>query len=357
MAFAATPLDSGVSAKIVTDKISYDPNQQVTLSATVTATSASENLSARITISNSQGQAVYSATSAIAILIPGQTISINKYWNTGTNPAGTYLVTLQNLDAAGLVISKATCDLVISSTTKPTALLKGQLSLDRQSILSGEPVSVSSSVTNTGNLDLPGVELSVLTVALDEETVYGSSADQASLAMGASYTNSSRIDTMSYRAKDYLVLLRGSIAGGEVETLGSAYFRVEGAPSAPALSGPAQGADLETFTPVLSVGNAADPNDDRLSYEFQIFSDSGLTTLVDSGTVSETAGITAWTVSAPLIENRTYSWRARAYDGLLYGPWLAPASFRVNTVNVVAFERASGQHAVLPARKGERRHG
>lgn len=333
VAYAVTPLDSGIGAKIVTDKISYDPNQQVTLTATVTANTARENLSARITISNSQGQAVYSGTSAIAALIPGQTVSINKYWNTGTNPAGTYLVTFQNLDAAGSVISKATCDLVISSTTKPTALLKGQLLLDRQSILSGEPVSASYSVINTGNLDLPAIQLSLLTVALDEETVYGSNSDRASLAMGASYNNSSSIDTMSYRAKDYLVLLRGSIAGGEAETLGSAYFRVQGAPSAPALSGPAQGADLETFTPALSVGNAADPNDDRLSYQFEIYSDSGLTTLVDSGIVTETAGITAWTVSAPLTENRTYFWRARAHDGLLYGPWMAPASFRVNTVN------------------------
>jgi len=331
--YVAPPLYGGVSAKIVTDKVNYDPNQQVTLTAMVTANGSNENLSTLITVTNAQGQAVYSASDVIAVLIPGQTISIKKYWDTGINPAGSYLVTLQTLNAGGPVISGSACDLVINSTTQPTALLKGELSLNRQSILTGEPVSVSYGVTNSGNVDLPGIELSLLTVAVNEETVYSSSTDQASLAIGASYSNSIGIDTQGYRAMDYLVLLRASIAGGEVETLGSAYFRVEGAPSAPALFRPSQGADLETFTPTLSVSNAADPNDNKLSYQFEIYSDSGLTTLVDSGTISETSGSTAWTVPVPLTENQTYTWRARAYDGLLYGPWMESASFRVNTVN------------------------
>jgi hypothetical protein len=45
------------------------------------------------------------------------------------------------------------------------------------------------------------------------------------------------------------------------------------------------------------------------------------------------SGTTAWTVPAALTENQTYYWRVRANDGRLYGPWMTPASFRVNTVN------------------------
>jgi hypothetical protein len=138
------------------------------------------------------------------------------------------------------------------------------------------------------------------------------------------------INTQNYSAKDYLVVLRATIAGVE-ETLAGTYFRVEGAPSAPALYGPASGSDVETFTPRLSVSNAADPNDDRLTYEFEVYADSSLTKMVVSGTVDEMAGNTAWTVPAPLTENQTYYWRARAYDGKLYGPWMTPAAFRVNT--------------------------
>lgn len=333
VAYAVNPLQSGVSGKIVTDKISYLANQQVTLTATVTTTDAMENLSANITVTNSLGQGVFSSQSVMAALVPGQSIGINKYWNTGTNPVGTYLVSLQLVNAAGVAISGATCDLTIGSTTRPTALLKGQLTLDKQIILAGEPVNVSYGVTNTGNLDLSGVEVSLLTVAVDEETVYDSSANQTNLPMGGNYADSRRIDTTSYRAKDYLVLLRASVAGGETETLAGAYFRVEGAPTAPALSSPAQGADVETFTPVLSVGNAADPNDDRLTYQFEIYSDSGLMAQVHSTVVPETAANTTWTIPAPLAENHTYFWRTRAYDGRLYGPWMEVSSFRVNTVD------------------------
>jgi large repetitive protein len=150
--------------------------------------------------------------------------------------------------------------------------------------------------------------------------------------MGAAYTGSGRIDTQGYSAKDYLVVLRASIAGVE-ETIAGTYFRVEGAPSAPALAGPLSGADVETFTPALSVSNAADPNDDKLIYEFELYADSSMLSLLTAGTVPETAGITAWTVPTPLPENQTCYWRARAYDGKLYGPWLAPAAFRVNTAD------------------------
>ncbi|NTV37585.1 MAG: hypothetical protein HGA82_00045 [Anaerolineales bacterium] len=332
IAYLTTVPINSVSAKIVTDKASYNPNEQVTLTSTLAANTINENLSARITVTNGQGQAVFSATAAIPIINQGQTTTIKKYWDTGTNPAGTYLVTLQILNAAGTVISTATCDLVISSTTSPKALLKGQITLDKQNILTGEPVTVSYSVTNAGNSDLSNIALSVQTINLAEETVYNTIADQAALAMGASYTKTGPIDTTGYSAKDYLVVLRASIDGVE-ETLAGTFFRVEGAPSAPALISPANGADVDTFTPALTVSNASDPNDEKLTYEFEIYAESGLTTLISSGTVSETAGATAWAPAAPLTENLTYFWRARAWDEKLYGPWMAPASFRVNTVN------------------------
>ena len=324
--------DSSVSGKIVTDKISYNPNEQVTLTATVSSTSTRENLSTLITVTNSQGQAVYSATAAVPALIQGQTLINKNYWNSGINSAGTYLVTLRILDPAGSVIATTTCNLAINSSTSAAALLKGTISLDKQSILTGEIVTVSYNVANTGNVDLANIPLSIRTVNMTEQTVYNTITDQATLAMGATATKSGRIDTTSYSAKDYLVVLRATIGGVE-ETLAGTYFRVEGAPSAPALIGPASGSDADTFTPALTVSNAADPNDDKLTYEFEIYSDNSLTQLVTSGTTPETTAATAWTVSAPLTENQTYFWRSRAYDGRLYGQWMTLATFRVNTAN------------------------
>lgn len=332
VAYAVIATDSSVSGKIITDKASYNPNEQVTLTTTLTAASMRENLSILITVSNSQGQALFSAPAAIPTIIQGQIVTAKNYWNSGSYPAGIYLVTLQILDPTGSVIGKTTCNLAINSTTNPTALLKGKVTLDKQSILTGEPVTISYSITNTGNVDLTNIPLTIRTVNMTEQAVYDTIADQATLALGATTAKSGLIDTRNYSAKDYLVVLRATIAGVE-ETLAGSYFRVEGAPSAPALIGPSNGSDIDTFTPQLSVSNAADSNDDKLSYEFEIYSDSGLTNLVTSGTVPEMAGHTVWMVPVPLTENRTYHWRTRAFDGRLYGPWMAPASFRVNTAN------------------------
>jgi hypothetical protein len=129
------------------------------------------------------------------------------------------------------------------------------------------------------------------------------------------------------------VVLRASIGGAE-ETLASTYFRIEGAPSSPSLNWPIHGEDVETLIPALIVNNASDPNDDKLTYEFELYADSSLTTLLASKSgVKEDVNATAWSVPYELTENTMYVWRARTYDGILYGDWMLPAAFRVNVTN------------------------
>jgi hypothetical protein len=222
--------DIAVSTNIVTDKIFYMPNEQATLTGTVTNQSLNYvmgNLTAKIAITQGPEETVqfYAGTKEIPILLQGGASTFKTIWNTGTNPAGTYIVTLEVLDAAGVVLSDSTRELTIASTTEPSALLKGEMSLDKQSVLSGEPVTVSYSLSNAGNVDLSDVSLSVQTVSMTDETVCDSINDQATLAMGATYTNSGQIDTQGYSAKDYLVVLQANIAG-VTETLAGTYFRV-----------------------------------------------------------------------------------------------------------------------------------
>jgi len=332
--FAIAP-DMATGCTVVTDKGTYKSNEQVTLTSTVKSQSVNtdlENLQANITIASQPTGAVplFTETKSVPNLMPGAVFSFKSAWNTGTRPSGSYLVTLVVSDATGAVLSTATHDLTIGNATTPTALLKGQITLDRQTVLTGEPVTATYSVTNAGNVDIPTIAITIQTVHMVEQTAYNTIADQASLVMGSTHTSSGVIDTQSYGAKDYLVVLRASIAGVE-ETLAGTYFRVEGAPSAPALYSPSNGSDVETLTPALTVSNAADPNDDTLTYDFEIYTDSGLTNLVTSSIASETAGVTALVLPTPLTENQIYFWRARAFDGRLYGPWMTPATFRVNT--------------------------
>jgi hypothetical protein len=242
-------------------------------------------------------------------------------------------VTLTIRDSTGAIIATGTQDLTITNIIKPTAVLRGSISVNTQELLTGDTTTVSYAVTNVGNADLQNITLTVLTVNVSDQTVYNTFTYPTTLALGGSASNTLPITTTDYTARDYLVVLLANIAGTE-ETLAGTYFRIEGAPSASSLAAPAMNANVETFTPTLSVNNASDPNDDKLTYQFELYSDSVLTQLTaSSGPVTEGTEITSWPIPISLIENQTYFWRCRAYDNWLYGPWMSPASFRVNTVN------------------------
>ena len=91
---------------------------------------------------------------------------------------------------------------------------------------------------------------------------------------------------------------------------------------------------VATFTPALAVNNATDADRDTLMYRFELDTVNtfdGPNKQV-SGLIAEGAAATTWIPSA-LAENTTYYWRAKANDGITDGPWMASASFFVNTVN------------------------
>ena len=325
-----------VSAKATVDKLTYLPREIVTISPVITSLSLNysfENLNALVSISSPTGLILTSELKSIANLMPEASFAFKSYWNTGTYTAGTYPVTLEVKDTSGALLASGSAEVTIAASADPKALLKGTVTVDKQSVLSGEPVAVNYSITNAGNIDFTGINLSVQILHVVEQTVYATLTGQTSLTMGATYTHSGQISTQDYSAKDYLVVLRANI-GGIDQTLAGTYFRVEGAPSGLSLVAPSTASDVETLTPILTVNNAADPNDDKLTYEYELYGDSGLTqVVVSTNGLTQGTGITSWTVPLSLTENQTYYWRSRAYDGKLYGPWMPPATFRVNTVN------------------------
>lgn len=323
-----------LNSKVATDKTSYTANERVALEANIQNLSSNFNISAltaTVSIVNDQGFTLFTDVKTFTLMVAASS-TFKTYWNTGIYPAGSYRVTLVVSNAAGDILSTSTSDLLISSITLPSKLLKGHVNLNTQSIFTGDPVTATYNITNLGNIDLSDIAISVQTVNMTGQTVYNTIADQANLVKGATFTNSGVIDTQTYGAKDYVVILRATINGIE-ETLASNYFRVEGSPSAPSLYAPAQGVDVEVLTPALTVSNASDPNDDTLTYEFEVYADSNLANKIIYGTAAEMASITKWAVPTSLAENQTYYWRARAYDGKLYGPWMALASFRVNIID------------------------
>ena len=101
-------------------------------------------------------------------------------------------------------------------------------------------------------------------------------------------------------------------------------------PPAVTIKNPGDRSEVTTLTPVLQVHPATDPNQDPVTYDYQVYADAGL-----SNTVASTQGAgTSWQLDISLADNTTYYWQARAVDdqGAL-GQWTTAVSFFVNTAN------------------------
>ncbi len=111
-------------------------------------------------------------------------------------------------------------------------------------------------------------------------------------------------------------------------------FHMNGVAAGVTLSQPAEKQMMTSATPQLTVNNAADPDGDPLTYDFEVFTDSLLTNLFVSTTgVASGSGTTSWTVSTPLTEDQQFFWRSRAFDGYQYTPYSSARSFYVNAVD------------------------
>lgn len=108
------------------------------------------------------------------------------------------------------------------------------------------------------------------------------------------------------------------------------------APTAPTASAPADGSAVPSRYPTLQVGNAADLDNDPLTYTFEISTNAAFTAPLvasASGLLEGESGITSWIANAALADDNTYFWRARANDGTVDGPNSVTGTFFVNTSN------------------------
>ncbi len=118
----------------------------------------------------------------------------------------------------------------------------------------------------------------------------------------------------------------------------SAAFFINSANDAPGpfeLLHPAQESRVTTLNPLLEVTISSDIDQDRVHYDFVIYSDSTLTQeviAVQEIAASDT-GTVHWLVDTPLIENGSYTWQVTAVDqhgAMTPGPI---GNFFVNTEN------------------------
>jgi len=92
---------------------------------------------------------------------------------------------------------------------------------------------------------------------------------------------------------------------------------------------------VDSQTPTLVVTNSRDADADTITYGFEVYADSAMSTLVASvSDVPEgTEGATSWTIDALLEDHTTYYWRAIATDEHGARAETASAAFAVDTAN------------------------
>jgi hypothetical protein len=97
--------------------------------------------------------------------------------------------------------------------------------------------------------------------------------------------------------------------------------------TAPAPQSPVGGVRVDSFTPLLIVGNAtALHTEASFFYEFELY--SGEARIAVSPPVPGGAGTTSWQVPSNLLDtDQPYGWRARAVLDSAHGPWSPMASF------------------------------
>ncbi len=226
---------ASVSASISTDKMSYNANETVTINSAVQNTAANvilNNLTARVTLSNSGGTVLYAEDQSISTMASGQLAQLKNYWSTGTNSPGSYSVKLEVLDGVNLLCT-ATASFTIAGTggtNVPVTSLKGTLSVSPNSVYVGSDVSVGYTVTNNGNEDISLLKIKILIVDPVTQTVKTEITDQQAVAKGSSVigVGLNNVSTSTFAPGTYIAILQvATEAMTEFKTLAKANFEVQ----------------------------------------------------------------------------------------------------------------------------------
>ncbi|MGD8445125.1 MAG: hypothetical protein PVI94_16645, partial [Desulfobacterales bacterium] len=112
---------------------------------------------------------------------------------------------------------------------------------------------------------------------------------------------------------------------------------INNAPGPFYISSPGDDTVVDIRTPVLEVTNTVDADEDEVTYTFEVYGDSTLSTLVASGVNIPQGpnGNTSWMVDAALADNTWYFWRALVTDDQGASAVTSVGSFLVNTADLV----------------------
>jgi subtilase family serine protease/flagellar hook assembly protein FlgD len=225
---------------------------------------------------------------------------------TGAFAGSTFFVNVANDAPSSPVALSPTTGMVVGTAT-PALRLRNAVDLDR------DPLTYEFEVTDDGGATVLASAAGVPAGAAETEWTVAPALPENVHARWRA------------RAQD------GSTTGPWSEPQSFRVNAVAEPPTPPTLQAPAEAAVLDTTRPALTVHNASSPDEQPLTYTFELNSvdgDGNETLVAREDGVPEGPAQTSWTPSQDLPDGR-YRWRARAVDPVQPGPWMDTASFTV----------------------------
>ena len=224
----------GLHSEVNTDKLEYDPNEIVFITATVINQSINytyENLTEKVCITNTIFDTLYQENRTIELLPPGESSIGQYYFNTLEYLSGAYIVWESVFDQEDSLISSDSTTFYILPSQGGNIVLAGEIDVIPSDITYPDSFTIYYSITNEGNLaveDLP-IILRIIK-SLNQAPVY-TFTDTLTLLVNETLYDTLLFSSTNFAVGTYLCLLSAALPDTEIViTYGGFRIRAISAP-------------------------------------------------------------------------------------------------------------------------------
>ncbi|WP_442598615.1 VWA domain-containing protein [Neobacillus sp. D3-1R] len=221
--------DGDLTSSITVDKQQYAADEEVRIRTDLinnSTNSIENNLILKTTITDEQGNIIWTAEQAASELLPAAQLTLTSNWNTAQNKPGIYTVTAEVLKGE-VKLSESTATFEIVSEKEGVMGVSGNIQVLEKNIYPVDPVQFKYILNNTGNVNLTDVTARIRIVDTASEKVLGTIQEKTDIEIGSSYTAEKAWEHEPLETGVYMVVFDAILANGKEVPLGSSYIQVE----------------------------------------------------------------------------------------------------------------------------------
>ena len=215
--------DINIGSSIITDRFSYGPNEDVTVTFSVKNNGLNyivPTLKARVRITDLSNNNMMTADRDIANLLPGSAAASDYIWDTSLHMPGDYRAVIEIYLNDRLISTKAALFRI-----EPVFIISGSLKVTPSVVPLGCNVITDYTIKNTGNSAVSGLGVKVLIIDPETQTVMNNGEETIDLAMNNNRAGQYTFSTQGYGLKTYMAVLQYAYQD-DAKTLASASFTV-----------------------------------------------------------------------------------------------------------------------------------